>query len=138
MKTALVFSLLLLTAAASAQEVDPRVTQANIKATICTSGYTKTVRPPVAFTNRIKFALMQAKGLPKADAKLYELDHIIPLETGGAPRSLKNLQLQPFKGDMGATTKDSLENLHHVYVCRGVETLAQAQDYFRKTKWLTP
>ena len=131
----LLLLLPLAAASASAQEIDPRVTQANLKQTICKPGYTKTVRPSVAFTNKIKFALMKKQGIPLSDAKLYELDHWEPLELGGAPRSLKNLRLQPYAGAMGATTKDGLENLHHTYVCTGYETLKQAQDYFAKTAW---
>lgn len=34
--------------------VDPAVTQDNIDRTICVPGYTRTVRPPAAYTNRIK------------------------------------------------------------------------------------
>jgi len=36
--------------------VDPRVTQNNIDSTICVSGYTKTVRPPVSVTGPQKLA----------------------------------------------------------------------------------
>lgn len=135
----LLFSLVLLVAfPALAQEADPRVTQANIKQTICVRGYTTTVRPPLTYTAKIKAGLMRAKGIPWKSRGQYELDHIIPLEAGGAPMSLKNLQLQPFVGPMGATTKDHLENLHRAYVCKGVETLQQAQDYFATTHWDTP
>ena len=35
--------------------VDPDVTQANIGSTICKSGWTKTVRPPEAQTERFKY-----------------------------------------------------------------------------------
>src|SRR5664279_936918 len=34
--------------------MDPKVTQDNIDQTICVSGYTKTVRPPVSYTNSLK------------------------------------------------------------------------------------
>ena len=35
--------------------IDPVVTQKNIGSTICVVGYTKTVRPPVSYTNALKF-----------------------------------------------------------------------------------
>ena len=31
--------------------IDPRVTQSNIRSTICRRGYTKSVRPPFEYTN---------------------------------------------------------------------------------------
>ena len=34
--------------------IDPDVTQANIQQTVCVRGYTKTIRPPAYFTNRLK------------------------------------------------------------------------------------
>ena len=34
--------------------VDPSVTQDNIDVTICVRGYTKIVRPPARYTNRLK------------------------------------------------------------------------------------
>ena len=34
--------------------VNPKVTQDNIQKTICVSGYTKTIRPPVSYTNKLK------------------------------------------------------------------------------------
>ena len=33
--------------------VDPGITQANIQSTVCVKGYTKTVRPPAHFTNKL-------------------------------------------------------------------------------------
>lgn len=53
---------------------DPAVTQDNIHQTICASGWSKTRRPPVTYTNKIKFALMAAAGVPRASASQYELD----------------------------------------------------------------
>src|SRR2546426_4112782 len=69
---------------------DPRVTQENIGSTICVSGYTSTVRPPVSVTNPIKQERMQAYGFTDSTAN-YELDHLISLELGGAPSDVKNL-----------------------------------------------
>jgi hypothetical protein len=41
---------------------DPRVTQANIQATICRRGYTRTVRPPREVTDAIKHQLVAGVG----------------------------------------------------------------------------
>ena len=45
------------------------------------SGWTKTVRPPVSYTNKIKRQEMRVAGVTKSTD--YELDHVVPLELGG-------------------------------------------------------
>jgi hypothetical protein len=105
---------------------DPSVTQANIHTTICVSGYTTRVRPPVAYTDAIKRDLVRRYGLsgPLAD---YELDHLVPLEVGGAPRSVRNLWPESRTQHPGSIEKDHLENLLHTEVCGGRMQLADAQ-----------
>ena len=104
--------------------VDPRVTQGNIAATICRSGYTTTVRPPESVTEPIKVERMAAYGI-SAPLAMYELDHLIPLELGGA--STANLWPEPLAGSRGAHRKDELENALRRQVCSGAVTLAVAQ-----------
>ena len=103
--------------------VDPRVTQSNIKDTICKSGYTKTVRPPVSYTESLKKQLMKSYGI-KGSLKDYELDHLIPLEVGGNPTDVKNLWPEPHSS---SSTKDSIENYLHDQVCSGNMKLEDAQ-----------
>src|SRR5713226_10375703 len=69
---------------------DSAVTQANIDSTICVSGYTQTVRPPVSVTEPIKIERMHAYGFTDSLSN-YELDHLIPLELGGATADIRNL-----------------------------------------------
>ena len=57
----------------------------------------------------------------------YELDHIVPLELGGAPDDSKNLQLQPRWGECNADDKDRLEAELGRQVCAGDMTLVEAQ-----------
>jgi hypothetical protein len=62
--------------------LNPKVKQSTIKKTICKSGWTATIRPPVTFTNALKIkqmVLYEETGLPSE----YEEDHFIPLELGG-------------------------------------------------------
>ena len=106
--------------------VDSRVTQANIKTTICIQGYTKTVRPPVSYTNPLKTRLMAAYG-EKGPASGYELDHLVSLELGGNPTSPQNLWPEPYAPTPGAHEKDKVENYLHQQVCAGSMTLAEAQ-----------
>ena len=44
--------------------LNPDVTQANIGSTICVRGWTRTVRPPVDYTNALKLKQMRAYGEP--------------------------------------------------------------------------
>lgn len=107
--------------------IDHQATQENIQETICVPGYTKSVRPPVSYTNKIKLRLMWEQGIDPTLADRYELDHLIPLALGGHPRKLENLILQPWEGHDGAKRKDRLEVKLQCLVCTGQVELEQAQ-----------
>jgi hypothetical protein len=113
---------------------DPRVTQDNIDSTICASGYASSVRPPVSYTEPLKFKLMDAYGYTDSPSN-YELDHLIPLELGGAPLDVKNLWLEPWYGNNDASVKDRLENYLHDQVCSGNMDLKTAQNEIA-TNWV--
>jgi hypothetical protein len=66
--------------------LNPKVLQSTIKTTICKSGWTKTIRPPVSYTNALKIKQMPLYGEGGSPSN-YEEDHFIPLELGGAPRT---------------------------------------------------
>jgi hypothetical protein len=114
--------------------IDPSVTQDNIQQTICVSGYTKTVRPPVSYTTPLKIEQMVLYGWagPRSD---YEEDHLISLELGGHPRDPKNLWPEPYNIRHGAREKDQIENLLHSRVCSGQMTLQEAQTAIA-TNWV--
>ena len=114
---------------------NPAVTQANIHTTICVAGWTKTVRPPVSYTNSLKARQMREYGLTGAPNTVEE-DHFIPLELGGSPTSEQNLWPQLWTGPAGAHVKDHEENALHAAVCAGSLTLANAQAKIR-ADWLT-
>lgn len=111
--------------------IDPAVTQQNIKSTICATGYTGKVRPPLSVTSPVKGALMSAYGI-KASFSGYELDHLVPLELGGA-NSISNLW--PEIGG-SPNPKDTVENRLRREVCAGTLPLAQAQSAIA-ADWLT-
>jgi hypothetical protein len=100
---------------------DPSVTQADIRTTICRSGYTATVRPPVGQTDKAKAALYKAYGLPSGTTS--ELDHLVSLELGGS-NDVANLW--PEVGGV-PNPKDKVENALHAAVCAGKVTLVAAQ-----------
>lgn len=107
--------------------LNPAVTQENIHQTICVAGWTKQVRPGVAYTNYVKRQYMLTAGIPLEKIGDYELDHIVPLEVGGHPYSYANLQLQPWVGPDGARAKDVVETWLKRQVCAGRVTLEKAQ-----------
>lgn len=115
--------------------VDPRVTQANIHQTICVSGYTATVRPPVSFTEPLKIKQIAQYGFADTNVSDYEEDHFVPLEIGGAPADPKNLFPEHYREPYGAHDKDKVENYLHRQVCDGAMTLAAAQHAI-ETDWV--
>ena len=103
--------------------LNPDVTQATIRSTICTRGWTATIRPPVAYTNALKRRQMREYGETGA-MSAYQEDHLISLELGGDPTDPRNLWPEPYPR---ASQVDAVENLLNAQVCDGTLTLAQAQ-----------
>ena len=99
------------------------VTQATIGSTICRHGWTRTIRPPVSYTNGLK-----AKGLRqyrlRGPPSAFQEDHLISLELGGDPVDPRNLWPEPYPR---AAAVDQIENQLNHKVCAGELTLAQAQ-----------
>ena len=110
---------------------NPAVTQADIGSTICTSGWTTTIRPPESYTEPLKYSQLAAYGEP-GPVSSYEEDHLIPLELGGAPRDVRNLWPEP---GAAPNPKDEVENAARHAVCDGVLTLAAAQQAIA-TDWI--
>ena len=111
---------------------NPLVTQDNLAQTICVSGYTKTIRPPVSYTNNLKGQQMQEYGFTD-NIHLHEEDHLISLELGGDPSDPKNLWPEP---GQSPNPKDKVENALHSAVCSGRITLKEAQTRIA-TDWTT-
>ncbi len=81
--------------------IDPNITQDNIQETVCVKGYTKTVRPPAYYTNKLKKSQLREYGFADQNPKHYEEDHLIPLNIGGAPEDRLNpFELTPDKSNM--------------------------------------
>ncbi len=106
--------------------INPEVTQENINDTICVRGWTKTIRPKVSYTNKLKLQQMAELGL-LGDPHDYEEDHLISLELGGHPTDPHNLWPEPWTGDLGARRKDVLENRLKSLVCKNIIPLREAQ-----------
>ena len=103
--------------------VNPNVTQANIRTTVCRHGWTATIRPPVDYTNALKRKQMRLYG-ETGSMSDYQEDHLISLELGGNPTDPRNLWPEPYPR---ASDVDRIENDLNAQVCSGRLTLAQAQ-----------
>ena len=102
---------------------NPDVTQATIHSTICITGWTKTIRPPVEYTSRLKREQMAAWQLPGTPAD-YQEDHLVSLGIGGHPTDPRNLWPEPRPH---AEEVDAFERDLRLAVCAGKLTLAAAQ-----------
>lgn len=105
---------------------NPMVTQQTIPTTICVPGWTDSIRPPSAYTNRLK-ARRLGLSVRNPVMRKYEEDHVCPLELGGHPRDPSNLRPQKWTGPWNARIKDRLENRLNDLVCSGKLDLATAR-----------
>jgi hypothetical protein len=103
--------------------LNPDVTQANIRSTICRHGWTDTIRPPTSYTNALKTKQMRRYG-EAGSLSDYQEDHLISLELGGSPTDPRNLWPEPYPR---ASDVDQIENELNAEVCSGQLTLAEAQ-----------
>jgi hypothetical protein len=103
--------------------LNPAVTQASIRSTICVRGWTRSVRPPVSYTNDLKLKGLRAYDL-RGPPSAFQEDHLISLELGGNPTDPRNLWPEPYPR---ASNVDRTENELNAAVCRGRLTLAEAQ-----------
>jgi hypothetical protein len=101
---------------------DPAVT----RAVLCSGGYsTDSYRAPESQTETFKFSeAYPAYGI--AAGTTSELDHLIPLELGGA-NDAANLWPENYRGFLNADDKDRLESYLHDAVCSGRMPLQTAQ-----------
>jgi hypothetical protein len=114
-------------------EVTPGVVRTIDKSQICDSGSTKQFRHT---TEAMKQKVYDLYGVDKHEplpfakgnfkAPLYEIDHVISLELGGADE-VENLWPQPYYMNPGAHEKDVVENYLHKMVCSGKLDLQEAQ-----------
>lgn len=113
--------------------LNPVVTQASIHQTICVSGYTTTIRPPVSESTRLKHLAATAYSVTDSISN-YEGDHLISLELGGAPDDIANFWDERRSEFPGSTQKDELENYLNKAVCSGRVALVEAQQSIA-TNW---
>jgi hypothetical protein len=118
--------------------ISPEVTQSNIGSTICSSGYTSSIRPPESITEPEKEANAVSYGYTGSFSTA-EYDHLIPLELGGDPNAPQNLWVEPNDNPNAMSvnnSKDELENVLNDMVCAGQITLFNAQ-FAISSNWVT-
>jgi hypothetical protein len=74
----------------------------------------------------LKRAVYRSYGIRRHRRGAYEVDHLVPLELGGA-NDIANLWPQPVSPPPGYHEKDGLENALHDLVCHGRASLDWAQ-----------
>ena len=111
--------------------IDPAVTQADIRSTICKKGWTATVRPPESQTEHFKYDVAYpAYRTPQSERT--ELDHLVPLELGGSNDATNLWPESP----PTPNPKDKVEDALNAAVCDGRVSLAAAQKAIA-ADWLT-
>jgi hypothetical protein len=103
------------------RRLTPGAIQSSDTAAICTPGWAEAHRDVSEAT---KDYVASEYGLSSRSG--YEIDHLIPLEVGGA-NSASNLWPEPYDSPYGATQKDGLEDYLHDRVCYHGMPLAEAQ-----------
>jgi hypothetical protein len=103
--------------------LNPDVTQQSIRTTICTRGWTRTIRPPTEYTTALKLRQLREYGLTGPPSG-YQEDHLISLELGGHPTDPRNLWPEPYPR---AAQVDVIENELNAKVCSGELSLDDAQ-----------
>ncbi len=106
---------------------NPNVTPSTIGSTICVDGWTKTIRPPVSYTDHLKIQQIAEYGYADTSPADYEEDHLIALSLGGHPTDPHNLWPEPRYGSPNAADKDKIENYLRAQVCAGKMPLVEAQ-----------
>ena len=87
--------------------------------------------PKGVVTAPVKRRLMDAQHPGESFAD-YELDHLIPISFGGAPLDLRDLWLQPRRGQANAADKNALAYVLWRLVCERRVSLRTAQQAIRR------
>jgi hypothetical protein len=106
---------------------DPGCTPGSVRTTdlqlVCTPGASRRARD---VSPELKHAVYRSYGIVRHRRGAYEIDHLVPLELGGA-NDAANLWPEAAAPRPGFHEKDALENYLHDRVCSGRESLAAAQ-----------
>ena len=107
--------------------INHNVTQESIQQTVCVKGYTKTIRPPAHFTNKVKKRQLCEYGYTDTNPKYYEEVHLTPPSIGGNPSDPRNLWPKPQISAWDAGKKDQPKFVTYRMVCAQEISFAEVQ-----------
>lgn len=115
-------------------DLTPGVVRTTSRKAICEGGSTDQFRHTTELVKNKAYALYGIDkhspvgffGMESPKPPLYEIDHLISLELGGADE-LENLWPQPYYMHPGAREKDTVENWLHKQICTGKMEPQEAQ-----------
>jgi hypothetical protein len=115
----------------------PGAIESRNPAIVCVRGYARAVRPRYDYGwRKFRVSVFRAYGVARERWRGYTIDHLVPLELGGAPEDIRNVWPEP-KAD--AKRKDEVEDALHAAVCyRRTLTLAAAQAAIARNWTTTP
>ncbi len=113
-------------------QANPKVTQRNIRRTVCSPRWVKSQQPSARFIATAKSAQLQSVNYSIKDPARYELDYRIPIEVGGHPRAAANIWAQPLGTEWNALAKNKLDTYMAREVCAGRMKLADAQAAYQR------
>jgi hypothetical protein len=114
-------ALLLIAALLPNAALTPGAIATTDRAAVCSPSYARTHRHASA---HLKAQAFQRYGIPVGERRRYVIDHLVPLELGGA-NSIANVWPQP-KDE--AKRKDRAEAMLQERVCSGTTSLPAAQN----------
>jgi hypothetical protein len=91
---------------------------------VCHGGSTRRFRPPSSFTRGLERQQIEEYGYADTYPGDYEMDHLIPLEIGGAGSDPRNLWPE---SHADSHDKDLIENYLHRQICSGAMSVTDAQ-----------
>jgi hypothetical protein len=112
--------------------INKKVTQSNIKRTICNPAWVVKTQAAAAKNAKLLPRQLKDRGYGSQDPAKYVPDHLIPIEVGGHPSDARNLWPQAVGAGWNAAAKDKLEVYVNREVCAGHMKLAEAQAVFKK------
>ena len=111
---------------------NPKVTQRNIKRTICSDTWVKSQRPSAKYLDEQKARQLKGGKYGSTDPTIFEEDHRIPIEVGGHPRDPKNLWPESTTVRWNAFVKNKLETYVQTEICAGHMKLADGRAIFQR------
>ena len=122
--TAVIAAVLLLIATPAAvaggfvepnHELTPGAIVSRSAEAVCKRGYARSIRPRYDYVwRKFRASVFAAYHIPHDAWRSYTIDHLVPLELGGAPMDLRNVWPEP---KTEARRKDHVEDKLHAAVC---------------------